>query len=402
MPESDWREVAARLRQLGAQPTAEQLRLARMLDLPVNEKTPRPVAAALLRRHLREVLELKSPDPVTNGARRYLEDLADQTDSKIPSEIEDGEEADSWVDVLHARRAASRLEILKPEPGDIVQVKTKDGERLAEVASISSDGQLNFRGGYGYRARPHNVEMVARVSQTDLYSDAHYKARQHAAARIANPQEIGRSQLADLEQWKVSDGPSRTARLALVDALESAQDERPMQLVLESHPEILAYLVTGRGGAYVVPQVSFHKYVVDFLLAGYTSAGIQWTLVELERPNARLTINDGQPAKEVRKAQQQIADWRDWLTNNLDYARRSVRDNGLGLAGIRPDARGLIIVGRGQISDKPDRSRNRIEREQRIVVRTYDWLVRQSGHRRDLPFGMLDIELEDAVEDEGW
>jgi hypothetical protein len=402
MPETDWRKVVAQLRELSARPTAEQLRLARTLDMPINEETPRPVAAALLRRYLREALELPSPDPVTDGALGYLEDLAEQTSSKMPSGINDSEEADAWVEVLHARRAANCLEALQPVPGDIVQVEVKGGERLGEVASISADGQLNFRGGYGYRARPHRVDMVARVSQVDLHKDAHYKARQHAAARITNPQMIGPGQLTELEKWQVSGDPSKAARLALIDALEAAQDERPMQLVLERHPEILAYLVTGHGGAYVVPQVSFHKYVADFLVAGYTSAGIQWTLVELERPDASLTINDGQPAKEVRRAQQQIADWRDWLTDNLDYARRPVRENGLGLAGIRPDARGLIIAGRGQISETLDLSRRRIEREQRVVVRTYDWLVRQSGRSRSLPFGMLDSELPDAVDDEGW
>jgi hypothetical protein len=402
MPETDWRKVVTTLRDLATQPTAEQLRLARMLDLPIKKKTPKPVAAALLRRHLRQELELSASSPVTDGAIEYLEDLAEQTSSKMPGELEDREEVDAWVEVFHALRAANHLDLLQPAQGDVVKFATKDGERFGEVASISADGRLNFRGGYGYRARPHRVEMVARVTQSSLHKEARYKAQQHAAGRITNAQMIGPSHLTDLEQWRVSGDPSRAARLALIDTLETAQDGRPMQLVLEQHPEILSYLVTGHGGAYVVPQVSFHKYVADFLVAGYTSAGIQWTLVELERPNAKLAINDGQAAKEVRKAQQQIADWRNWLTDNLDHARRSVRENGLGLAGIRPDARGLIIVGRGQMSDKPDELRQRIEREQRIVVRTYDWLVRQSGQSRGLPFGMLDRELPDAVEDEGW
>ncbi len=404
MPETDWIKVVTRLRNLATQPSTEQLRLARKLDLPVKNKTPRPVASALLRRHLREALELSTPTPVTDGAIEYLEDLARQTDSDMPDEIEDREDADAWVVVFHALRAANALDLLRPAPGDIVRIATKDGERFGEVATISADGQLNFRGGYGYRARPHRVEMVARVAeaQASAYKKARYKAQQHAAARVANPQLIGPGKLADLEQWRVSGEPSKAARLALIDALETAQDERPMQLVLEQHPEILAYLVTGHGGAYVVPQVSFHKYVADFLVAGYTSAGIQWTLIELERPNAKLAIKDGQAAKEVRRAQQQIADWRNWLTDNLDHARRSTQENGLGLAGIRPDARGLIIVGRGETSETPDLMRQRIEKEQRVVVRTYDWLVRQSGLSRGLPFGMLDRELPDAVEDEGW
>jgi hypothetical protein len=102
------------------------------------------------------------------------------------------------------------------------------------------------------------------------------------------------------------------------------------------HPEILAYLVTGNHGLYVIPQVRFGKeYVADFLIAANTSAGLWWTLVELESPTAHLTISDGQPSKQLRKAIQQITDWREWLAINSDYAHRSIEERGLGLPGIR-------------------------------------------------------------------
>ena len=166
MPETDWRKVVNNLRDLATQPTAEQLRLARTLGLPVNEKTPRPVAAAILRRHLRGALELPTPDAATDGAIEYIEDLAEQTGSKMPSDIEDSEEGDAWVEVFHARRAADSLDLLQPTPGDIVQVATKDGDRLGEVASISTDGQLNFRGGY-----PSWANLVRSGSALDRVED---------------------------------------------------------------------------------------------------------------------------------------------------------------------------------------------------------------------------------------
>lgn len=392
----------AQLRHLATQPTIEQLRLARLVDMPLDATTPQPVAAAMLRRHIGDALELPVPDSVTDGVLDYLSDLAGQTNVQIPENIHDRDEADSWVRVLHAVRAADHLEILQPAVGDIVQVYSNGDESLAEVASISADGQLNFRGGHGNRARPHRVGIFARTSNTDVYASAQYQARQQAAARIKNPQNVGPGKLSELDRWKVAGTPSQAARHALIEALDSANEERPMQVVLEQHPQILSHLVTGHGGSYVVPQVSFKAYVADFLVAGYTSAGIQWTLVELESPTAKLTIGDGQASKQIRRAQQQIVDWREWLMSNLDYARRTIRDNGLGLAGIRPDARGLIIVGRGPLSDDTDVARIRIEREQRIVVRTYDWLIRQSSSKRGLPIGMLDFEVPDAVEDEGW
>lgn len=169
-----------------------------------------------------------------------------------------------------------------------------------------------------------------------------------------------------------------------------------MQIVLEQHPEILAYLVDGHHGMYVVPQVSLGKeFVPDFFVAGETSGGIRWHLVEQKSPIAPLSIADGQASAQLRKAIKQITDWREWLADNADYARRGDKENGLGLRGIRYDARGLIIIGRGELTDEPDAMRRRALTEQNIEVRTYDWLVRSTQTRRRLPFGLLDIEVAD-------
>ena len=321
-----------------------------------------------------------------------LHRLTDETASSEPIDVNDKTIADAWIQVMHDRRAIQSLESLQPEPGDIVKVPPFAGEELREIASFTSDGQLNFRGGGGQRARPHNVQMFARKSDKD-YDEALFKARQQAAGRIKHPELVSARRADELQQWRVSGTPGIAASLALEDALASAVDERPLQEVLEKYPEILAYLVTGHYGIYVIPRPKLGKeYVPDFLIAAETSNGLQWTLVEIESPTAALTISDGQHSSQLRKAIQQIIDWREWLSNSANYARRSVADNGLGLPGIRADARGLIIISRADRSTTHSVNRMRELNDRNIEIRTYDWLVRACQISRGLPFGVLDAE----------
>ncbi len=62
--------------------------------------------------------------------------------------------------------------------------------------------------------------------------------------------------------------------------------------------------------------------------------------------------------------------------NNIDYARRSKEDNGLGLIGIDHRIDGLIIMGRRHNFPKHfnEFRRTMIDRE-RITIHSYDWLV---------------------------
>lgn len=303
---------------------------------------------------------------------------------------------------MYAKRAAAALEELRPEPGDVVEVGAPEVGELGEVSSIADDGQLYFRGGGGYRARPHVVRMFARKSDL-IHTDAVTKAREQAAARVTNPGKVGRERVAELAKWQVSDLPGNASLFALQDALDSAKDERPLQKVLEKHPEILAYLVTGNKGVYVIPQPKLGKeYVPDFLIAGETSAGLSWTLVELESPTAQLTIADGQPAQQLRKAIQQITDWREWLAVNLDYARRSIAENGLGLPGIRHDPPGLIIISRESYSSVPDIMRLREPGARNIEIRTYDWLLRSLGRHRVGAVGILRTETAQDSQGYSW
>ena len=303
---------------------------------------------------------------------------------------------------MYARRAAAALETLRPAPGDVVEVAAPGGVELREIASIGADGQLYFRSGRGQRARPHAVRMFARLSDAH-HKEAAYKAHQQTAAHANSPEQVGPSRVVELTPWKVYGIPSRAAVLALQDALDTATDERPLQKILERYPEILGYLPTGHHGTYVIPQGMLGKeYVPDFLIAAYTSAGLWWTLVELESPAARLTIADGQPSKQLRKAIQQVNDWREWLRDNSDYARRSTNENGLGLPGIRDDARALIIISRDTEAKNPDKMRLRELGERNIEIRTYDWLVRNCQKTRDPLIGILDSEVGHQSRDQNY
>jgi hypothetical protein len=163
--------------------------------------------------------------------------------------------------------------------------------------------------------------------------------------------------------------------------LESAEDEKPMQRYLEEHPQ----LVLGELGAqcrWVIPQKSLGgEYVPDFLVARLDSTGVVWTLIELESPRV-LLFTEGRQRKQLSKGMNQINDWRRWLANNQDTARRARSRNGLGLVGITSMARGIVIIGRADQRTDDDRERiQQIMFQQQITIHSYDWLAREAKQR---------------------
>ena len=150
-----------------------------------------------------------------------------------------------------------------------------------------------------------------------------------------------------------------------------------MHRFLEDNPELLNQVLRGGHGRYQISKQRLGSELIpDFMIADVSSIGIEWHAVELESPRAKVHRKDGRPRSSVHHAIEQIRDWRNWLMNNLDYARRSVDQDGLGLIGIDHRVHGLVIMGRR--SDFPERynqfRRNMIDRE-RIGIHSYDWLV---------------------------
>ena len=165
------------------------------------------------------------------------------------------------------------------------------------------------------------------------------------------------------------------------DALRALLDTNPkepaMHEFLKNNPKFLVQVLGGGHGRFQLSKPRFgSNFIPDFLVAEESSIGIEWYLVEIESPRCKVERSDGLPAQELNHAIGQIRDWREWLTNNLDYARRPKDQHGLGLIGINPNASGLIIIGRRQeYSPRYNEFRRQTRRDSRIAIHSYEWLV---------------------------
>jgi len=159
--------------------------------------------------------------------------------------------------------------------------------------------------------------------------------------------------------------------------LDTDPEEASMHRFFEDNPKFLVQVMAGGHGRYQLSKKRLGaEYVPDFLIAEGSSIGIEWYAVELESPRSKEHRADGNPANSLNVAIAQIRDWRQWLMNNLDYARRPKEQDGLGLIGIDSRVSGLIIIGRRH--KYPERFNNvrrqMIDRE-RILIHSYDWLI---------------------------
>jgi hypothetical protein len=204
-----------------------------------------------------------------------------------------------------------------------------------------------------------------------------------ASLRLMRPNEVERV-------------PSRTQLLELEEIIDGAADERPLQAALASSPELLAAVIPGgHHGRFVFSQPALgSEYIPDFALCGVDSAGLHWTLVELESPRAQFFIANGGLAEKGRAALQQIQSWRGWLTENLGYARRPKVEDGLGLIGISPNPKGLIIVGRRSDPDpKQDLTRRQVLEQNGVEFHSYDWLLDTLSEYRDDDLSLGEMEF---------
>ena len=171
---------------------------------------------------------------------------------------------------------------------------------------------------------------------------------------------------------------------SLQELLESNPGEEEVHKFLESNPRFLVQLLAGGHGRYCISKKRLGAdYVPDFLIAEENSMGIHWYAIELESPGARAYRQDGLQSAHLTHALGQIRDWRRWVSNNLDYARRPREHDGLGLIGIEPRITGVVIIGRRGIypSKYNDFRREMVERE-RIVIHSYDALLEVAQDNR--------------------
>ncbi len=225
-------------------------------------------------------------------------------------------------------------------------------------------------------AGPQLAILCRKEDDTDRGRDLKRKAANGAALRArADSWTLAKRQ--ELQRFKVDVPLTLKIVEELKHVIESAQDERPIQAFIQEHPETLAALLGGID-RFVLPRHSLAgKYVPDFLVSDTDSLGIRWVLVELERPQSSITLTTQNDLDAIaRKGVTQIREWREWLQNNLDMARRPVSQDGLGLIDIRPMSEGLVLVGRRSLlNDNSGAVRNPFREQNAIRIHTYDWFI---------------------------
>jgi hypothetical protein len=227
---------------------------------------------------------------------------------------------------------------------------------------------------------------LRRVSRP---SDPEYTALEAAVdadlrnGRIWHEGETSASHFAALSEYKLSGSvPPPEAVRELEDLLESGEPhERPFQQLVERHPQLLAPLVFGHHGAFVIPQQRLGaEWVTDFLVLGLNSHGPQWVAVELEAPRHALRNADGTFTTPVRHGIQQIQDWREWLTSNVAYAQTQLH-----LHSITNRVPGLVVVGRDDPSGVRRTAASQAAEQQEVLVHSWDWFLRQARQTHDGP-----------------
>jgi hypothetical protein len=388
VPHSDWREPAARLRARLAAATEVQHELAAHLGIALPDAASALLAAAILRDALGATIDA----PPRSASSEQLEYVDDLSAWSIPADPQPSTHAiaSALLTMLEKRRALECLTALQLRAGDVVvewrqsdlRNDELDPERLRLVASIADDGTVYFQGGGGRRARVDRLDLVHRA---DDDSDDAQKTRSYAEAEARHHADVVRRsdalnsvKVSRLRQWSVTERPILPRDVdEFRGVIETAGDEKPIQLYLQDHPYLLTGVLAGGHGRWLRPQTRFGgRYVADFLIAEADSIGIRWTLIELESPRARPLSIEGEWLKEARHAQHQIQSWRHYIAENLDAARKDPRDEGLGLVDIDPGVPGLILISRRSIIGGDHAwVRRGLRLDSGIAMHTYDWLL---------------------------
>lgn len=370
-----WREAVAHLEQILGGPTEGQARLASAAGILLPSNTPRMVAAARLRSALRSELSLPRTYDVSVAQSEFVAGLARSLRVTVPK-CESEDEVRAWVQSLYARMRVRALRRLKIRHGDIVRVGS-EVDSIEEVSSIGADGSVFLKG--RRRAWPDTLTVLARAGDETRSGREYRRRAANRAAQRARRRIPSEALLSDLAAYAHPDAARREEVEQLERVVDEAADEKPVQAFLQEHPHILTTLMRGPD-RFSIPLVRLGRdLVADFFLADVDSAGIRWVLVELETPNSDMILRrSNQLDRFARKGLSQIKDWREWLQDNLDQARRSIHQHGLGLPDIRPQAEGLLLVGRRhRLGTGASGVRRQESEAARVAIHTYDWLLEQ-------------------------
>lgn len=370
---SDWQQAVNSLIDRMQSVTAEQQAIAERAGLSFDEALPKIVAAAKLRVHLCIPLGLPSASDVDDYHSTRIRDL--QGGTGVRCHAANLEEAQAWLQYLRFARRKEALLRLKIAAGDVVQLA--DGS-TAIVSSVSEEGRVYLRGGRGRASWPDLITRIEARSADSSAAALRHRARAHnEAALLTKASRWSSVRSDDLKSFAVERPVTQDAIDELESVITRSKTERPIQAYLEAQPQLLTALLGGNERFCMSQKRLGSEFVPDFVIGDVDSLGVRWIVVELETPNSGVFLSDRSTLdKYARKGSEQILDWRNWLSENIAYARRSVRENGLGLYDITPKPLAYVFVGRRNRMprDRKESKRNAL-REQQIEVHSYDWLV---------------------------
>jgi hypothetical protein len=372
----NWRSASADIAKTTCPATTKQHKIAALGEVKLPRNLPQLVAAARLQSALGTEIGAPEAAEVREVQEEIIRDLSTRS-LRVTSKPQDSREAAAWIIYLRLKRRQTAIEKLQLSAGDIVEVNSNNSRQIAEVSSIGSNGRIHLKGGGGAGAWPDLITVLSRKDDDsrrarDLQREA---ANQVALRARADSWSLNKQR--ELEEFEIAAPLTEEHVEQLQEVIDSANDEKPIQQFLEANPQTLTAILTGRS-RFLIPRRSLAgKYIPDFLISDLDSLGIRWLLVELETPRSSITMSRHNDLEaNARRGVSQIREWREWLQNNLDIARRSKRDDGQGLIDIRPQSEGLVLVGRRMLLHQNSSAvRNRIIEENQIRIHTYDWLV---------------------------
>lgn len=170
--------------------------------------------------------------------------------------------------------------------------------------------------------------------------------------------------------------PSKANIADYARILDDAIDERPLQEYLARVPAFLRQLVPASVDFWCFDRPSLGgELIPDFLICYKNSRGFNWVYIELESPTCAPLIKSGRPSAKLNEALAQISDWRDWLRDNISYAREHLK-----LRQIDAEAHGIVLIGRRFHVDPKHALRYRSLSSSTTSVMSYDRLIENNVH----------------------
>lgn len=165
--------------------------------------------------------------------------------------------------------------------------------------------------------------------------------------------------------------PTHAERDEFQQILNDSVDEGPIQTFLAEHASFLIRLLPPGAKVLVYDRPKLgSEYIPDFLISVTNSQGSQWTCIELESPTRKPLTKVGQMSAKLAHGIAQINDWRDWLRDNIAYARGE-----LDLKGISGDLAACIIIGRRAAMNNHQQKRYAALNRMGFTVLSYDRLL---------------------------